>query len=272
MNPNPLPRSVASRAVLGSALVFALAMVVAPAQAQTLAISQSISLSGSGTHVVNGNIRVNADDPVLDTENSPNFGTPVVFGTYTGDNDPLNPDALIAPGIFDFSNAVNTPGGLPTTIGVVSVSLSLFGLDTTSSSFDFNDIALVLQGTVTSPSSQLGGALNSTELLNTGVLLNGFGNTLTNGSFSFVVGSAQGDQILALLNDTGGLISAGLLDLGNTGYVDNPFSFVGGNMTLGFAVPFTPMQWLGMGLIMLMAGLRLYQTGGLKQLRVMAGV
>jgi hypothetical protein len=300
MNTNLPTHPVASRAVLGAALVFALtASLVVPVQAQTLYVSESVSLT----------TQPNQYNPVTHTDS----GTPgftdfnPVLGSFNFSGD----TALLA--------AIANGGGLQ----VVGVQLPLYGFDTfagnnplnpaAGAGQDYNNIALVLSGTVTAGSSLLGGANGSVETLNTGILLNGYRDTYTVGNFNYATGIAgvtssllsgytagsplpvdvngnptssygftptgtdAGTSILDLLNDTGGLITASLLEINpendlNSGSGENNFYFAGGTMSLAFSVPFTPMQWLGMGLIVLMAGVRLYSTGGLKQLRVLAGV
>ena len=128
---------MAGRAAVGAALVFALsALVVAPAQAQSLAISSSITLPGD--------VLGSGQFASVDTVNDPQLYTNLdpILGSYTN----LNPGGTFEAGTyipgsgnFNFSSAV-TNNQLPTSIGVISVSLSLYGLDTAAGNFDFNDI------------------------------------------------------------------------------------------------------------------------------------
>jgi len=262
MNTNLLTRSSAGRAVVGAALVFASAGFISSAQAQTLAVSAQINLPGSLT-TSHGHILPSASAPVLFAEDNPTFGQYDTNGNY-----------IAGTGNFDFSSAVLN-NQLPSSIGVVSVSLSLYGLNTapanpalgiSTNEPDFQQDQLVLSGTDT--------VTGLTDSLNTLITLDGFTDVLTNGNFSYGSGvngqAVDGNAILTLLNDTGGVITASINDL-NPGFSDQ-FELVGGSMVLTFSVPFTPMQWLGIGLVVLMAGLRLYSVGGLKQLRMLVGV
>jgi hypothetical protein len=308
MNTNLLSPPFVDRAALGTSLALVLAaLVVAPVHAQTLSVSESASVN-AGTAVY------------IPGSPNPNNGSETGPATFSY----LNP--VIAS--FNFSGDTAALASLAASGGanVVGISLPLYNFNTANvSGEDYNNVELVLSGTVNTANSLLGGTQGSLEILDTGILLNGYSKNYSAGVFNYssinaptgdlsaaapaatlltgyTPGSAIGvadttsvfslggisststglnvsSSILDLLNDTGGLISASMLE--ETAYNDssadagndaNNFWFAGGSMTLAFAVPFTPMQWLGMGLIVLMAGLRLYYTGGLKQLRVLAGV
>jgi hypothetical protein len=270
MNTNLVTRPTAGRAAVGAALVFALAAsFAAPAHAQNVEVSAAINLPGSTA------IEFYYPAP---TNLGPNYSDPNFAETY------LNPsNNPTFPGVFDFTNAVSN-NLLPTTIGVVSVSLQAYELDTAVGYPLNGNLDLVLSGTtaanVSTPSLTTSGGgdtvaggvtvAGSSEILNTGITLDGFLDAYTNGNFSYSTSGAEGSNILDLLNDTGGTITAGIYD--QDPGVDDPFNLLGGQMSLTFSVPFSPMQWLGIGLIVLMAGVRLSYAGGLKQLRVLVGV
>jgi hypothetical protein len=136
-------------------------------------------------------------------------------------------------GTFNFSSNFGT---LPALNGL-SIQLKFFNLDTNTIGFDFNNITLAL-GT---PGS----------MYNTGVKVNGFGNSTVTG---VVFGSANlagnAAAIYTALQASGGFLTVGLLDA--TGAPTNPFLFKGGTATLSIAdrvIPFTPTQSLGFGVL-----------------------
>jgi hypothetical protein len=143
-------------------------------------------------------------------------------------------------GEFDFSaNYAQLPG-----VGVVGISLALYGFDTGIGWPDHNNISLVLSGVNTNTLL--------VETVQTGVLLNGFSNEYTQGNFSFT--TTAGAAILELLNNTGGIITAGIQD--SVPSPSNVFWFAGGTMTLTLEVPFNPAQTWGLSLLGVMVALR----------------
>lgn len=137
-------------------------------------------------------------------------------------------------GTFNFSSDPNW--GTVTSLGLIDISLRFFNLDTNTGGLDNGNIFLTLGG------------------LNTGLALNGFGNGTDTVSFTGVSPS-NASGIIAALNGSGGLLNVGLLD--TTSSPTNPFALLGGTASISFvgatvvAVPFTPVQTLGYGLIAL---------------------
>ena len=137
----------------------------------------------------------------------------------------------------------------------MSITLSFYGLDTNnlpSPGFDYNNITLALGG------------------VNTGILLNGYGNGLDTRTFNTTL--ANEAAIINVMNNTGGVLTVGLFDARRPDnapldpditWQENPFLLLGGTATLSFpdavAVPFTPVQTLGYGLIALVVAWRRFR-------------
>lgn len=156
-------------------------------------------------------------------------------------------------GTFNFSSDPNF--GFVNNLGLINISLTFFGLDTNVGGLDNGNITLTLGG------------------FDTGIVLNGFTNGVNTISFNNQT-TLNAANIINAINTSGGFLSVGLLDANGAGSGTNPFAMIGGTASLSFvganvtAVPFTPVQTLGYGLIALAIAWRMARRREWPQLRM----
>lgn len=156
-------------------------------------------------------------------------------------------------GTFNFSGDPNF--GFVNNLGLINISLTFFGLDTNVGGLDNGNITLTLGG------------------FDTGIVLNGFTNGVNTISFNNQT-TLNAQNIIDAINNSGGLLSVGLLDGNGAGSGTNPFAMIGGTASLSFvgasvtAVPFTPVQTLGYALIALAIAWRMARRREWPQLQL----